>query len=213
MEIFLIMKSDILIKYHKYAMAEWDTADYDIALRVVNEYKDPVIRALAIFEFLISWNWMYWFSKGKSELKVPILLKELIKKIEFVEELDFNLHLDSVDISISENEIKEVFKMFSLFLGSTGASKALHILFPKFFVMWDTKIREAYNVESTPEGYIRFLGLMQKEIKEAIKDFAYKNNLSEEKAREELIKICDGYSPTKLIDEYNWYRYTKGLIL
>ena len=79
--------------------------------------------------------------------------------------------------------------------------------------MWDSKIREKYGVNRDSNGYFKFFTKLQKEIKEALRDFAYKNNLPFEKTREEFIRRCNGYYPTKVIDEYNWYVCTKELQL
>jgi len=57
--------------------------------------------------------------------------------------------LSTVDLSNS-GKIEAISKIFSQFaefksIGDTGASKAIHLLNPSLFIMWDTNIRAAYT--------------------------------------------------------------------
>jgi len=57
--------------------------------------------------------------------------------------------------SLQEYEGANVEALFADFqdtLGPVGTAKTLHLLAPKFFPLWDTKIREAYGVASKPES-------------------------------------------------------------
>jgi hypothetical protein len=57
--------------------------------------------------------------------------------------------LEDIDLTSAwtTEAIKTAFRCFAQYksIGDTGASKALHMLNPALFMMWDTKIREAYN--------------------------------------------------------------------
>ena len=57
--------------------------------------------------------------------------------------------LEDIDLTspCTAEAIKVAFRCFARYksIGDTGASKALHMLNPALFMMWDTKIREAYN--------------------------------------------------------------------
>ena len=53
-------------------------------------------------------------------------------------------------------------------MGFTGASKALHLLQPRLFVMWDVEIRRAYGVDN----YLKFLERMQELGLEVLRSFA-----------------------------------------
>lgn len=57
--------------------------------------------------------------------------------------------LEDVDLTLAHiaEAIRKCFRCFAQrrSIGDTGASKALHMLNPALFMMWDTKIREAYN--------------------------------------------------------------------
>jgi len=78
-----------------------------------------------------------------------------------------------------------------------SVSKALHLLAPGFFPLWDEKIARAYNCyyASNPEQkYLIFMGKMKQ-----IADKLYPSvNLK-----------ANGKTLLKLIDEYNYAKYTK----
>jgi hypothetical protein len=79
-----------------------------------------------------------------------------------------------------------------------AVAKALHLLAPKFFPLWDDKIARAYGCyynENPAERYISFC----KEIKtmaDEVKDYIIRSDKT-------LVK---------LIDEYNYSKFTKGWI-
>ena len=119
-----------------------------------------------------------------------------------------------VDANLSDifiaNSIKTLYKKFSEVLGATGASKALHLIHPKLFVMWDDNIRKSYQIDVPDEnGYLQFLRIAKKEIIEFIRDCAERHQLSFEEA-EQFIKEKTGVEITKLLDELNYLRYTRG---
>jgi hypothetical protein len=76
-----------------------------------------------------------------------------------------------------------------------GAAKALHLLAPSFFPLWDEKIARGYgcyyNVDA-PGQYIAFL----RQTKEIAEELASSVNVP-------------GKTLIKLIDEYNFAKYTK----
>jgi hypothetical protein len=79
-----------------------------------------------------------------------------------------------------------------------GVAKALHLLAPGFFPLWDKKIAKAYDCyydDDPPGQYMAFFS-KTKAIAEAL---AAQVNVG-------------GRTLLKLIDEYNYARYTKGWI-
>ena len=185
---------------------------------VLGKYRDSNIRALAVFSFLMSWNWMFYFEcskqSSKQEVKPKFILSEHLHDlkglIDFARRFssEFDVHLDKADLDKLENSIKFVYRKFKDKLGYTGASKALHVLFPKLFVMWDSKIRKGYNYSKGDENeYFEFLKEMQNQILLVLEEYAKSEGISIDKARDDLIKRCDGYYPTKIIDEYNWLKF------
>lgn len=115
-------------------------------------------------------------------------------------------------LSLSGADEKAVEELFPTFLQAlqildgkakgrkspVGASKALHLLAPAFFPLWDAKIADAYGCAyyDDPVGkYIQFCRITR-QVAEAVQ----------------------GYMPTKdktlvkLIDEYNYSKYTQRWI-
>jgi hypothetical protein len=76
----------------------------------------------------------------------------------------------------------------------TAASKALHLVAPDFFMMWDDPIRKYNGFNDSGEEYQRFLVNMKHWI-ECINPIV--TDLSQ--------KL--GKAKTKIIDEYNWYNH------
>ena len=112
---------------------------------------------------------------------------------------------DSIEITISELDSDDQQKLYSLDKkmkmikrSPVSVSKALHLLAPAFFPLWDDKISRAYGCyynENPAQRYISFCKIM-KNMVEKVKDY---------------IKISDK-SVLKLIDEYNYSKYTQGWI-
>lgn len=92
----------------------------------------------------------------------------------------------------------------------TGASKALHVLNPNFFMMWDENIRCGYGCCECEEGYFNFLLRSKKEIKEIIS--TYNRDYQTGQKISQLIYKGPPKSILKLLDEYNIAEYTKGWI-
>jgi hypothetical protein len=82
-----------------------------------------------------------------------------------------------------------------------GVAKALHLLAPNFFPLWDTGIAKSYkfywyNPEKAAEKYMAFCQEM-KELSSKVQ--TYSDNPKD-------------VTLLKLIDEYNYAKYTKGWI-
>jgi hypothetical protein len=88
--------------------------------------------------------------------------------------------------------VKSIFENFEGVLGKTGAAKCLHLLAPRFFPLWDTKIAIAYKVAKGNEAecYCNFMKIAREQCK----------CLGGEKAI--------GRNPLKALDEYNYLMFT-----
>lgn len=100
--------------------------------------------------------------------------------------------LDDADGTTIEN----LFQSFERVLGPVGAAKALHLLAPNFFPLWDRAIAKAYDlalgrVGSNAERYWQFLSISKRQCLDVKRD---NPNCGD---------------PLKSIDEYNYCRYTK----
>jgi hypothetical protein len=96
----------------------------------------------------------------------------------------------------SEDAARDVFASFDALLGPVGAAKALHLLAPRFFPLWDTKIANAYGFRPrrgrSADSYLDFMELVQVQC----------GRLGGEKAM--------GRDALRALDEFNYCRYTKG---
>ncbi len=91
--------------------------------------------------------------------------------------------------------VTTLFAGFIEILGPVGAAKCLHILAPRFFPPWDTKIAAAYGLpigESRKHvwRYWRFMGCIQRQYQNIGGDQAIGRNL------------------IKALDEYNFCKHT-----
>lgn len=102
-----------------------------------------------------------------------------------------------VDLTADEfPAISDVFTAFETVLGPVGAAKALHLLAPHFFPLWDRKIAKSYGISLRPSGhnsaeYLRFMMIVVRQVE----------HLDCHGNREGLLKR---------IDEFNYCRFTKG---
>ncbi len=101
--------------------------------------------------------------------------------------------------------VLEVFAEFAEVLKPVGAAKALHLLAPRFFPLWDNKIAKAYGLPHRPKAtpqddarcYWQFMQVVKWQVKllkerygEQLPDFARQNLL-------------------KALDEWNYAKFTK----
>jgi hypothetical protein len=81
-----------------------------------------------------------------------------------------------------------------------AVAKALHLLAPRFFPLWDLEIANAYGCRyagKSPEKYLLFIRKTKRLAEQLVG----------------VVQVCDtGKRLLKLIDEYNYARYTKGWI-
>jgi len=148
----------------------------------------------AIVLILYCWNFAAPITKKINSNQIKDLLsknKMALKNLENVNIATFK--------GTNEKEIFRLFKNFKNEFGQTGASKALSILNPKLFVMWDTKIRNNLKKEiikgiangEKPEHYIIFL--------KGIRDIIIKNDLCNQISPKENI--------AKKMDEYHYVKF------
>jgi hypothetical protein len=92
---------------------------------------------------------------------------------------------------------------------STATSKILHVLHPPLFVMWDAAIRGGYAVGGGSGDYGgRFLPRVQREGREAVDSYIADGRAGPTTAVHELERLCEGRPFTKLIDEYDYCKFT-----
>jgi len=98
--------------------------------------------------------------------------------------------------------------------GLTAASKFLHVVNPELFVMWDAFIRPGCGITSSPgelnppvSAYARvFLPRMQLIVRRVLREYAERHGVTVPEAETALCP--PGCTLAKLVDEYNYARFT-----
>ena len=99
-----------------------------------------------------------------------------------------------------------------------AASKTLHALAPKLFIMWDNTIIAAYGCSKLTgtwsEIYFVFMVRVQRRLREALESYSKTHNLKGIKEAADTLRqelYAKGQKPlSKIVDEYNFMKYTKG---
>ena len=130
-----------------------------------------------------------------------------------------------LDVKFDEATMQGIAKCFDTITGSpvrndgvtvirrpVGISKMLHVAInPKLFVMWDGAIQAGHGpMIDTGSAYASiFLPKMQRIAKCAVKQVEEQENLSRAEAIQSFTEHCKkGNSLAKIIDEYNYTKYT-----
>lgn len=176
---------------------------YDISRDLIKKAKmeegddwvesDKTVKGILLL--LFCWNYAYPGTKKLKHNEISKLMDESKKDIKKLQEKTIT-NFDEEDYKIITN----LFENFKELLGQTGASKALSLLNPKLFLMWDTKIRKRLDKElipgiskGDPQHYLKYLKSMKYIIE--------KNELGK--------KIKDERTLAKKIDEYNYLKIIK----
>jgi len=180
-------------------------AMYKVASFIVSHFwNNPADIADGLGVLLLTWNQAF-YRYGVFDFNK---LEECIKN-NFSEIKEFR-NRDILTLSTSdENNIKKIFNEFLEALqidtgkmkgrkSPVAVAKALHLLAPQFFPLWDDKIARAYKCyysKNSAEQYFCFCKIMKRVAEEL------KNKISDK-----------NWSILKLIDEYNYSKYTKHWI-
>ena len=164
-----------------------------IALALRNATSLTVAEALAVL--LQTWNKAYYqyhrFDNAHFASLQRLLSKHQATLARYRDQL-----IDDLDPH-EETAIAGLFHAFEELLGPVGAAKALHLMAPKLFPLWDRAIAKAYDLQlrsrgSNAQAYWRFLLFSKGQCRDL--------------KRED--QGCA--NPLKAVDEYNYCKYTKG---
>ncbi|GAI70151.1 unnamed protein product, partial [marine sediment metagenome] len=145
--------------------------------------------------------------KGRKDLRAIFdflcTIEDIRPGIDFIDKKNSDSKKNYIVFTISKlrSKIRRKFNSGNLVKRSpVSVSKCLHLLAPNFFPLWDRKIAQEYKcgyVKRPNEQYYFFCE-KAKHISAIIKDY----------------KECkrSGKSILKLLDEYNYAKYTKGWI-
>jgi len=179
---------------------------YELATELINTAKqanskdwyqdENTIKGILLL--LFTWNFAARKTKELNFDKVRQVLKKCKRELKELESYD----IKNIDSDIEE-KIKSVFKSFKDLMGQTGASKALSLLNPKLFVMWDTKIRR-YLKRNYPK-YFKGIGNGEKAENYLIFLFGIKN-IIQDYSKEIKGKLSGDAIVAKKIDEYHYVK-------
>ena len=180
-------------------------AMYKIATFIISHYWGKSFdMANGLGVLLLTWNQAFYRYGNFDFDKLERCIDINFKKLETFRKRSITSLLES-----DEKNITDLFKKFLEALqidsgkiqGRTSpvaVSKALHILAPDFFPIWDQKIAKAYgyNYHKNPEKqYFSFCRII-KNVADKVEDYVVRSDKA-------LVK---------LIDEYNFSKYTGGWI-
>lgn len=198
-------REDFLEGCQQFEKHEKRDAMYKVATFLVSHFwGKPSDMTDGLGVLLLTWNQAFYryglFDFGKLEKCIADNLRQL--------ERFRGRHISSFSVD-DKDEIKNLFDEFLKALqidsgkmkgrrSPVGVAKALHLLAPNFFPLWDDKIAKAYRCyyNTYPSGrYVSFCEIM-KNMAEKVKDYI---NMSDK-------------SVLKSLDEYNYSRYTQEWI-
>lgn len=209
--------------YHKRSF----DVTYTVVMKNISQAPDSIFNLLSnIALFLWIWNLPYYLRRHITEASVMNALLKAYQDCKNDLESLKQEHLESIDLQNKADLIKSCFKAFNQVpIRITGASKALHLLNPNLFMMWDSNIRAAYHRLHTkhPEEdcYVEFMKDCQR-IAKAILTKTDQQSLWEAHYRFVDHDLAEKFgfpkeSLSKMIDEGNYVRWsiktnkTKGI--
>lgn len=226
-----ISYKDLIKACQFYAQKEERDYVYSAAItKLQNNFGKATIMADAISDLLKVWHLNFY----RFGMFSPTLIEQCIKqRVDLIQKYAL---LNIRQLTFSDSETAEVEKLFSAFLDATAGtnakftrksptavSKALNLLAPRCFPLWDEAISQAYNCwwvysDFGFNEYIKFIQLAKTQCIDIIAEFARTNSISDiDAAEKKLIQECVSISGTnydrsllKIIDEYNYAKYTKN---
>jgi len=191
--------------YEKFEENEKRNAMYEVAkFLVLHFWGKPPKMTDALGVLLLTWNQAFYRYGIFDFDKLEKCITDNLPKIETFRTRDINSFSNS-----DEDDIKKLFDEFLKALqinsgkkqGTTSpvaVAKALHLLAPNFFPLWDDKIARAYRCYYNENPVDKYISFCKK-----IKIMAVQLGNQIPRADKTIIK---------LIDEYNYSKFTKGWI-
>lgn len=208
------MKVSALLKVKNRRNPDDDVPYFKFGLAINWEHLSKAKDDLALIEAAKAIAFLGQWGSLKSPVHLQSFLtwlKQLAKEAVTMEELAIET------TPLADGLTEKIATMFQSGLdvkgiGSTNASKILHLRLPKLVVMWDGGIEQYYrnqlsNLRPTPEFFATgFLRCMRAEIDEAIQDYSDTKRVSQNEAVECLRAEFAPKSVAKALDEFNWLR-------
>lgn len=184
-----------------YAKHESRDVFYRVAidvLRLVHAGETALTTAEALAVLLQTWNRSYFRFRGGFNsadfTSLAALVEESHGRLSLLGERSIETFSGS-----DQEEARTLFGEFETVLGPVGAAKALHLLAPNFFPIWDRKIARGYRLGLKPVAqggnagrYVTFMSICQ--------------------AQSRRFKALGCPYLLKRLDEYNYCVFTKQWI-
>lgn len=163
-----------------------------VDLALAHQTSLTVAEALAVL--LQTWNAQYYRFKKRFDVAHFEAIESLLGSYHDALTGYRNRHILTFEVH-EEDDVAALFCNFERVLGPVGAAKALHLLAPEFFPLWDRKIAEAYGICLGTAGengteYVRFMLIAMEQMTGL-------------QPHVELRGIL------KRLDEFNYCRFTK----
>jgi hypothetical protein len=169
-------------------------------IELADSRRSDVTLAEALALLLLVWNMTYYRMKPDARDNLLSDLDRLLGGQENQLAAYRRRTIESLDDSECPS-VMALFDRFQLVLGPVGAAKALHLLAPRFFPLWDTEIRRSYSKlgykvnsnkpERRPANYWDFM---------------------QQVTRVQVVAVGGasalGRNPLKAIDEWNYVDFT-----
>jgi exonuclease VII large subunit len=124
-----------------------------------------------------------------------------------------NIILNSQNIQ----QITTIYNNLNNVIKPTATSKVMHLINVNLFPMWDQYICEGYGIKSncrTAQNYINFMQQLQKILNNIVNKIIRQRNVNQQQAIQ-IIKnstFQGKYSLVKILDEYNYMKFTYSLL-
>ena len=207
-KIYIPTKKEFIKGIEEFEKREKRDAMYKVATFLVHHFWcNPSDMADGLGVLLLTWNQAFYRYGNFVFDKLEECIKNNLEKLKKFRDRDITTFSES-----DESDIKSMFTEFmeSLKIASgkmrgrkspVATAKALHLLAPNFFPLWDDRIAKVYGCyynNYPAEKYIQFMKLM-KEFAEKVKHYVDSSKYQNK-------------TLLKLIDEFNYSKYTKGWI-
>jgi hypothetical protein len=182
---------------------------------------------------LLNWNAVY-LQKQPDKVRRSLGNEILEAYRSSKNDLDIlkNKRLETVDLRDSDivKRIKDTFRSFSKYrsIETTGASKAIHLINPKLFMMWDSEIRRNYHrlhpfyrikAETFAECYVEFMKNMQDVARSILQKKSMKRIWKMHLVRSKDPQLVNAFSQAavetlpKMLDECNYVKFKQDIDL
>jgi hypothetical protein len=210
---------DLLDGCKRYIKNEPRDLIYKIATRIVSQsLGEPSEVAEGITILLSTWNFAFYRGTLPDVDRLEKSIRERYHELK-----EFKVR-DIESLTTDDNElIEEIFNEFKIALRRGGrrpaespvsAAKALHLIAPNFFPLWDDSIAEGYGCgEMKSKDYVHFMYKMREVAEGVIGSYIKEHGGDKMQALRKIWELYPVKIPEKegkllkWIDEYNWVNY------